>query len=385
MISFDEFNKKRELKQVWIVSFVTGCLYIASALLNIFASVEKVDIQILLFNFIVVPAILFTVSYATYKNLHTNLISKLYTISPIVAMIGNMYFVINYEYMSVYQPEIYLIIVWTFTISGFKFRDSIFSGTLILIMAILVSSFFYELSVRELYLHIFWLLSAFSLGMVGRYILHLAFKDIYEKQIELELALQNKDILMREVYHRVKNNLQVISSLIKLDSKKIDNANAKEIFLQNRQRILSISLIHEQLYQQENLEKISLEVFLQQLINEFKHIRSDVAFTSKCEQISIKLDTAIHLGLVINEIITNSLKYAFVDNAKKNTINILIKEESYKLVIMIEDNGTGANTKEMEQSFGFELIRSLIQRQLKGTYAFRSDRGYSYLIKLDKY
>ena len=207
--------------------------------------------------------------------------------------------------------------------------------------------------------------------------------DIKNKQ--LKIAVQNKDILMREVYHRVKNNLQVVSSLLALDSKKIDNTKAKEVFLQNKQRILSISLIHEQLYQHDNLEEISLPIFLEQLISELKKLKTDVIFTAKCQEINIELNIATHLALVINEIVTNSLKYAFVDNSKENAISISIYKESHQLLIKIADNGSGSNIKEMQQSFGFELITALIERQLKGSYTLTNKDGLSYLIKLDNY
>ena len=195
-----------------------------------------------------------------------------------------------------------------------------------------------------------------------------------QKEIdELKKALDRKDIFVKETHHRIKNNLQIISSLLSVQSYFIEDEKAKGLFRYCQYRINSQSLIHELLYTSENLEKIDFKNYLDQLVPAIiKNMRgsaSNIKFTNIVSNIHLSLDTAIPLGLIINEIVTNSLKYAF-DKGKQGHIEVDIEHLNHKRYVMrISDDGDGfANEKDFRnpKTLGLQLIHSL-SLQLNGS------------------
>ena len=138
-------------------------------------------------------------------------------------------------------------------------------------------------------------------------------------QINKELSIRNqeKEILLKEVHHRVKNNMQIITSLLSLQSFNITDKNTKKLFRNSQHRINSMALIHEMLYQSENLSKINYSQYLKQLIDNlissFKGNKHSISIDLDVPDMYLNIDTAIPLGILINEILTNSLKYAFME------------------------------------------------------------------------
>jgi len=194
-------------------------------------------------------------------------------------------------------------------------------------------------------------------------------KSLDEKNKRLYLEVTNKNILLRELYHRVKNNLQIISSLLSLQSKRIKDKEATILFLESISRIKSIAMIHEKLYASDNLQVISMQQYTQDLIDELQQSFSDkdIQFKIMCDTIHLNLEVGVPVGLIINELITNSLKYAFMDTQKDKIITIKMicnNDKSYTLTI--SDNGIGADISTIKSGFGFKLLEFLASYQLKG-------------------
>jgi PAS domain S-box-containing protein len=207
-------------------------------------------------------------------------------------------------------------------------------------------------------------------------------KEIYE-------SLKEKEILLKEIHHRVKNNLQVISSILNLQSSFVKDKQTLEILDESRNRIRSMAMIHENLYRTTNFSSIDFKAYLenlsQNLISSYHVQRSRIHLRTEMEQVELVLDQAIPCGLLVNELITNSLKYAFVDR-EEGEIYIELKEVSGKVELRIEDNGVGLpgdyNILKSD-TLGLQLVSTLTE-QLDGQISVVSRRGTKYLITFEK-
>ncbi len=203
----------------------------------------------------------------------------------------------------------------------------------------------------------------------------------------LNTEVKNKNFLLRELYHRVKNNLQVISGLLSLQAKRITDEEAKRVFNESIQRIKSIALIHEKLYNSDDLEIISMQTYTQSLVSDlqksFQH--DNLSFRVHCENINLNLEIAVPLGLIINELVTNALKYAFTEPVTNPTIYIIMREyDTDSFVLEIKDNGKGVEIEQLQEGFGSKLLEFLAVYQLKGKTKSYNDNGLHTEIYLSK-
>ncbi|MDP4116999.1 MAG: histidine kinase dimerization/phosphoacceptor domain -containing protein, partial [Bacteroidota bacterium] len=215
------------------------------------------------------------------------------------------------------------------------------------------------------------------------------FKDITERKnaIEkLENSIEEKTVLLKEVHHRVKNNLQIISSLLNLQAFQIKDENIQAIFKESQNRVLSMALIHEKLYQTNNMSHISFSGYLQELVqNLFRSYAAydrNIDFELNLIEVDISIDTSITLGLIVNEIIANSLKHAF--KGKSNgTIFVDLTKENDILSLKIKDDGVGIpdnfNYKKTS-TLGFNIILNLIE-QINGKLSINVSNGTE--LKID--
>jgi len=211
---------------------------------------------------------------------------------------------------------------------------------------------------------------------------------IKDTNIQLSKEINQKNILHKELFHRVKNNLQMISGILHMHTKKVEDKTAQDVLKHSIQTISSMGIIHEKLYSSDNLESIDFHQYLLELIQYIKYSLSqqDIYFDVKCEDIMLTLQTAIPLGLIVNEIITNSFKHAF-NNEKELEDRIITirvhKKSKDNVVLNISDNGIGMRTSHTEKNFGFKLIESLVTFQLEGSMEFDSTDGVSYVIEFE--
>jgi len=201
-----------------------------------------------------------------------------------------------------------------------------------------------------------------------------------EKNIQIEKALQEKEYLMREIHHRVKNNLQMVSSLLSLQSNYITDESALEAVKDSRNRVHSMSLIHQSLYNEEDLARIDVKEYIERLAENLfqSYAIHDHSITWKADIDAIKLDveTVIPIGLIINELITNSLKYAF-SNQSTGHIRIGLHRQSDSLKLQVYDNGKGLPVDyslDKQVSFGHKMISAFL-RKMNGTLRMYSEDG----------
>ncbi len=172
-----------------------------------------------------------------------------------------------------------------------------------------------------------------------------------------------KDVLLREIHHRVKNNLQVISSLLNLQSQNVSNPEAKEAILLGKTRVHSMSLIHQDLYKEDNLKGIEMNEYLVKLSNDlfstYNISQGSIQLDTDIDNIQLDVETVIPIGLIVNELISNALKYAFPEG-QSGHILVSLKEQQGKLQLKVEDNGVGFDQTKIlardDTSFGHFMI-----------------------------
>jgi PAS domain S-box-containing protein len=185
-------------------------------------------------------------------------------------------------------------------------------------------------------------------------------------------SLKEKEILLSEIHHRVKNNLAVISGILQLQVYHTDNKKVNKALKESQSRIQSMSLVHEMLYQSESMAFINYKKYVNDLLQAISsmHLNEDrdIDIISEVEEVKFDLNQAIPCSLLLNEIIVNSYKHAF-DDQSKGFIRVKMREEEGKVHLIVEDNGVGVTqeTINTSESLGSTLIRTLTS-QLKGTY-----------------
>jgi len=198
------------------------------------------------------------------------------------------------------------------------------------------------------------------------------------------LARKNaeNELLMKEIHHRVKNNLEIVSSLLALQSAQIDDPNTKEAMTEGQNRVNSISIVHQKLYQGTNLGSIEMKDYflnLSQSILDSFGAEEKVKLNLAMEKLDLDIDTAVPLGLIINELLTNTIKYAFPEG-DKGTITIkLEKQNNHHLHLVVTDNGIGKSGITHGTGFGTQLV-SLLTQQLNGTMKEESQNGTTHIF-----
>jgi len=199
-----------------------------------------------------------------------------------------------------------------------------------------------------------------------------------------ELTRKNYEVqtLLREIHHRVKNNLQIISSLLKLQARKISDESTLEALRTGQARVRSMALLHQRLYQGDELKEIPMQPYLadltQSLMDAYQVDENRIQLRTDLDDLSLDVDAAVPIGLIVNELITNSLKYAFPDE-RSGEIRLTLKQKGDDLHLQVSDNGIGMKLVSgqpvtQKSSFGLELVASLTQK-LNGQLSFVNGIG----------
>lgn len=208
-------------------------------------------------------------------------------------------------------------------------------------------------------------------------------KEILQKQFDtINKQNEEKTMMLKEIHHRVKNNLQVITSLLRLQSRELENEEAISKFRDTTNRVIAMSRIHEKMYQSEELSKINLEEYFNTLIDDLLssyQVEFPIDISIRCRE-TLGMNPIVPLALIFNELFSNSLKYAFIGNKDNAKIEIeFIRTKENEFILTYTDNGKW-KTPSREDSFGLELISALTE-QLDGKMDFTCTPQTRYIFQ----
>ncbi|BDZ69725.1 histidine kinase dimerization/phosphoacceptor domain -containing protein [Methanobacterium petrolearium] len=209
--------------------------------------------------------------------------------------------------------------------------------------------------------------------------------DMIAAENLIKASLDEKEVLLREIHHRVKNNLQIISSLMSLQSEYTQEPEILKMFQESKNRIRSMALIHEKLYQSKDLAHIDFAEYLKSLVAMllgFYHEKSnDINVILDCEEVNLEIDTAISMGLIVNELLSNCFKHAF-PGKKSGEVIINLSEDGENYLLVVSDNGVGIPEDvdiRSTDSLGLQIVQTLTI-QLKGNLEHETKGGTTFRI-----
>ena len=211
------------------------------------------------------------------------------------------------------------------------------------------------------------------------------------KEIDRKIrdSLKEKEVLLKEVHHRVKNNLQVISSILNLQSSYVDDPKTLEILRESQQRIKSMSFIHETIYRTSDFSRLEfmdyLKTIISNLIQSYRSAKTRVDFVSEMESVGLNLDQAIPCGLIVNELVSNSLKYAF-KGREHGKLTVRLNEEDGVIMLAVMDDGIGLPADfafEKNNSLGIQLVYALLD-QIDATVKVDQTAGTQFFISFKR-
>jgi two-component system, sensor histidine kinase PdtaS len=200
----------------------------------------------------------------------------------------------------------------------------------------------------------------------------------------LRQALDEKEVLLKEVHHRVKNNLQIISSLLSLQADALNDPRDHALFKESEGRVRSMALIHERLYKSAALARVDFRDYVESLVTSlfFSYQRPHVTSSLDVCDARLPLDTAIPCGLIINELVSNALKHAFPDGSRGTVTIRLYAEGEHMLHLEVRDDGVGLREDidpDSTRTLGLNLV-SILTKQLQGTLTIDRNRGTGFHI-----
>jgi two-component sensor histidine kinase len=229
---------------------------------------------------------------------------------------------------------------------------------------------------------IIWIAIA-TIAVVGLYAFERRRDHAEEK---LKTSIVEKELLLREIHHRVKNNIQIMSSLLSIQSKYIDDHRVLELFKDYQNRIRSLALVHEKLYMSGNLANIDFRNYVISLTDNMVRtlgISRNITINIDIENILLNTDTAIPCGLIINELVSNSFKYAFPDG-REGRITIALKKMDDEFILTVGDNGIGiddgADISKLN-TLGLGLVFNLVEKQLNGSVELDTAEGTAFTMR----
>ncbi len=225
--------------------------------------------------------------------------------------------------------------------------------------------------------------------MKGRIVTVVQARDITESKNSGEMiraSLQEKEILLREIHHRVKNNLQIISSLLNLQSQYVKDEAALEMFKESRLRIRSMAMVHEKLYKSRDLSQVDFGDYVQSLAHSLFQVYGitpdKIALRVNMHDIFLDINTAIPCGLLVSELISNALKHAFPENKRGEIKVSMFPTEEDMIRLEVSDNGIGMEgdlDPKKSDSFGLQLV-DMLTEQLQGTLNIQRDEGTTFVL-----
>lgn len=239
-------------------------------------------------------------------------------------------------------------------------------------------------------LQLFFIMACLTIALLS-YLVYQFFKqrNRLKKQTQLlETAVDEKNILLKETHHRVKNSFQIVSSLLYLQSENMKDKEAALAVKEAQNRVKSMVLIHQKLYSKDQLIGIETKEYIEDLVNDIIENQTDtipnLTTHLTVDRAVFSIDSITPLGLIINELITNCIKHAFPSSIKNPNIELVFRKEGEMYVLKVSDNGIGFKDAISDKSFGIKLIHALAKK-LKGVVAFENNNGTHFVMEIHKF
>ena len=358
-------DKEQYLYGVLII-FITGALL--SAFIRIYTHeymVSIIDAIALFIGYFIIR------HYEKNRHLSFTIISLFWLATFVIFA-----FIVYFEY----SLHILLILMVPLTASILlEYKDFLYHGSLFLALFFIVMLYGFLHKSQYYYLNDVDFLSAFFLLFFFILGLSLVYNQSIKKSyLELQKAHQQKAFLLREIHHRVKNNLNIVSSILGLEKFENNIDELQKLINQNKLRIESIAMVHEVLYQSEDLEHINFKTYMSKLS---KHILITESYSDAVDitldiiPLELNIESMIQFGIIVNELMTNSIKYAFKN--QKGMIDICLQKHENYYTFIYQDNGIGM--QEENEGFGQKLIKMSV-KQLKADLTIQHNEGVIYEI-----
>ncbi len=217
-------------------------------------------------------------------------------------------------------------------------------------------------------------------------------RDVSERrdaEEKIKASLREKEVMLKEIHHRVKNNLQVVSSLLNIQSRYIADPADAELFKESQNRVQAMALVHEKLYQSSDLARVDFSSYIESLMKNLFYSyaigRDNISMVADVQPISLSVDAAVPCGLIINELISNCLKHAFPEGSG-GEIRVSIRERDNRIVIEVSDDGIGLSANfdfHTSESLGLQLVNMLVE-QLDGSISLEREQGTRFTITFNR-
>jgi two-component system, sensor histidine kinase PdtaS len=209
--------------------------------------------------------------------------------------------------------------------------------------------------------------------------------DMKDAHTALARALDERELLLKEVHHRVKNNLQVISSLLRLQTRRLEDGRARDVIADNEARVRAIALVHDKLYRSPTFSEVEMGGYAHDLVTAVQQIigRHDVRVVIESEVVHLGVEKAIPCGLIINELVGNAFKHAF-PNGRTGVVRLAVRKlPPSRLSIEVSDDGVGlGDVQDRRKSLGLELVGTL-SKQLAATMEVKNEPGTAFVITFE--
>ena len=359
-----------------LASFFTSIILVVDFIQNYSAAYYMLAYE----ELIVVP--LFLLNYLLQRrskisfDLACHISASLITFQMLFSMIAPGF---GSEIMLFWMATLPLVLVLLIPLKQ-TFKANILIGTFLLFLTInakmqwIESLFSFEILIQLLMGYLLFAL-----------LVHLVEKSRLTYEDALAHRTREREVLLKEVNHRVKNNMQVIMSMLWLQSKNVEDDEYKALSRANMNRISAMAMVHESIYKVEDFERIDATVYLKRILDNLSRF-SPYAIESNIESIELSMRCAMNLGLIVNELVTNAQKHAFgeVEGAK---ISILLQKDDKLVILKIKDNGYGfKNFEQIEENLGLSLVRDFATSLSDATLQYSNDDGavVTVIFKRDK-
>ena len=383
-MNFSSWSYRVKHKEMLVVYPIGIMLYQIVSVIDQYVAPEAYREVLVPLHRYILPLLLVSVLLALYRQKSQTFLNYHIALNAMFAMGVNSVIISSIELFTIYHTVMYFLILWTFLFAGLTLKHAFLTVIVGMVFNVIGISFCSELPSAEFWFHLFWILASTIFGASGNVMMYYSHKNQYKQQLKIEQALQQKGVLLKELAHRVKNNLQMVSGILYAQARKIEDADYKAKFKEGIETISAMGKLHEMLYvSDDTLGLVNFKAYVEAIFESMSKGRDakHITLHIQSDEILLSITEAMPLGLVIHEIFTNTLKHAVITDNKELSITFEMKKhKGSEIFCHVYDNGDTLDIKNIKKGYGMELIESLVKFQLGGSLECYGNEGLHYNI-----